>query len=72
MKVPKFRGLDSFIRFRRIWMVSNAQDRARMIQHVNTVLSAKSKKNVLFLARKTQHQGTAENKAEGVARLQGS
>ena len=56
MRVPKFKNLGAFLRFKRLWIVSNAhfsesfargrrlQDRARMIQHVNTVFSSKSKK----------------------------
>ena len=52
MRVPTFKHLGAFIRFKRLWLVSNAQDRARMIQHVNTVFSSKNKKNALFLPRK--------------------
>jgi len=56
MRVPKFRHLDAFIRFKRLWLVSGAQDRARMIQHVNTVFSSKNKKKVDVFNKKNNEQ----------------
>jgi len=54
MHVFKFKDLGAFIRFKRLWLVSEAPARARMSQHANTVFASKNKKNGLFLARKTQ------------------
>ena len=67
MRVFKFRDLAQFMRFKRLWLVSGASDRARMSQHVNTVFASKSKKNVLFLARKT-HDAEAEAPGKGDVR----
>ena len=60
MGIFKFRDLAQFMRFKRLWLVSGAQERARMSQHVNTVFTSKNKKNALFLARKTQDVIEAE------------
>jgi hypothetical protein len=59
MRVPFFRNLGAFMRFKRLWLVSGAQDRARMIRHVNAVFASKNKKGVLFLTRKTNEKGKA-------------
>ena len=66
MRVFKFSDLAQFMRFKRVWVVSGAQDRARMSQHVNTVFTSKNKKDVLFLARKTQD---ATGEAQGASNL---
>ena len=52
--------MGAFVRFKKLWYVSGGQDRARLLQHVNTVFSSKNKKNVLFLPRKaTKCRATA-------------
>ena len=66
MRVFKFSDLAQFMRFKRLWIVIGAQERARMSQHVNTVFTSKNKKNVLFLARKTQD---AEGETQGTGNL---
>ena len=68
MRVPKFRDLAQFVRFKRFWVVSGAQDRARLSQHMETVFTSQNKKNVLFSSRKTldeeaETQGTGDLRA---------
>ena len=58
MRIFKFRDLAQFIRFKRLWLVSGTQERARMSQHINTVFTSKNKKKRLVLARKTQDVAT--------------
>ena len=62
MRIFKFSDMAQFMRFKKLWIVSGAQARARMSQHVNTVFTRKNKKNVLFLATKTQD---AEGETQG-------
>ena len=54
MRVPKFETIAAFLRFKRLWMVSGAQTRARMIQHVNTVFSFKNKKDSPVFIKKNR------------------
>ena len=61
MRVPKFRDLAQFVRFKRFWLVSGAQERARLSQHVKTVFTSQNKKDVRLLARKTQDHAEAKD-----------
>ena len=70
MRVPAFKHLGAFIRFKRLWLVSNAQDRARMIQHVNTVFSSKNKKMHCFYQEKQQNAAQQRPEAQGEGDVQ--
>ena len=57
MRIPKFTDIAAFIRFKRFWLVSSAQERARMSQHCFYV--QKQKKSSVF-SKKNNDAAKAE------------
>ena len=52
MKIPSFKNLATFVRFRNLWMVSGSEDRDRLMRHTKTVFSSKNKKKAAKLTKK--------------------
>ena len=60
MKIPSFKNLAVFVRFKNLWMVSGSEDRGRLMRHTKTVFSSKNKKKAAKLTKKNHHVRTNE------------
>ena len=70
MKIPSFKNLAIFVRFKNLWMVSGPEDRGRLMRHTKTVFSSKNKKKTAKLTKKTNAFRTNEAETQvGLAHL---